>query len=132
MELTADIIFLFLSSVSNIYLFIVIGVGCEINYLGITELTNISYVSAQLICATATTNYHQKMFQKIGILKKAFLRNSCFSLVIKKFKKYLRRNSILVKLQSYILQLYQTINCFTVIFARFLITILEWYIIMVQ
>ena len=40
-----------------------------------------------LICATATMSYHQKMFQKISILKKAFLGSSCSALVIKKFKK---------------------------------------------
>ena len=72
--------------------------GCEIKYIGTTESTNIPYISVQLICATATTSYHQKMFQKISILKKAFLHSSCSALVIKKFKKYLWRNSILVKL----------------------------------
>ena len=36
--------------------------GCEIKYVGTTESTNILYVSVQLICATAITNYHQKMF----------------------------------------------------------------------
>ena len=46
--------------------------GCEIKYIGTTESTNVPYVSVQLICATATTSYHQKMFQKISILKKRF------------------------------------------------------------
>ena len=54
------------SSVSNdlfiIYLFIVTGMGCEIKYIGTTELTNIPYISVHLICATATTSYRQKMF----------------------------------------------------------------------
>ena len=72
---------------------------CEIKYIGTTESTIILYVSVQLICATATTSYHQKMFQKINILKRrAFLHSSCSVLVIKKFKKYLRRSYILVKL----------------------------------
>ena len=66
MELTVDIIFLSLSSASNdfIDLFIVIDVGCEIKYIRTTESTNISYVSIQLICATATTIYHKKDFPK--------------------------------------------------------------------
>ena len=36
--------------------------GCEIKYVGTTESTNILYISVQLICATARTSYHQKMF----------------------------------------------------------------------
>ena len=36
--------------------------GCEIKYIGTTELTNIPYISVHLICATATTSYRQKMF----------------------------------------------------------------------
>ena len=65
MKLTADIIFLFLSSVSDdlfIYLFIVIGMGCEIKYIRTSESTNIPYISVQLISSTLTTIYHQKMF----------------------------------------------------------------------
>ena len=46
-----------------IYLF-VIGIGCEIKYAGTTESTNIPYMSVQLVCATAITSYHQKMFLK--------------------------------------------------------------------
>ena len=63
--------------------------GCEIKYIETTESTNVPCVSVQLICATATRSYHQKMFKKIIILKKAFLHSSCSELVIKKFKKYL-------------------------------------------
>ena len=69
MKLTADIIFLFLSSVSDdlfiylfIYLFIVIGMGCEIKYISTNESTNIPCISVQLISSTLTTIYHQKMF----------------------------------------------------------------------
>ena len=36
--------------------------GSEIKYVGTTESTNIPYISVQLICANAITNYHQKMF----------------------------------------------------------------------
>ena len=116
-----------------IYLFIVIGMGCEVKYIRTTESTIIPYVLVQLTCATATTSYQQKMFQKISVLKKPFLLSSCSTFVIKKFKKYLWSSSILMKLKSYILQLYQAMNCFTVIFfSKFLITIVEWYIIMVH
>ena len=106
--------------------------GCEIKCIRATESINIPYVSVQLLCAIATTSCHQKMFQKKRISKKVFLRSSCSELVIQKFKKCLWRNSILVKLYSYILQFYQTMNCFPFIFLKFLITVLEWYIIMVQ
>ena len=61
--------------------------SCEIKCIRTAESINIPYVSVQLICATATTSYHQKMFQKISIFKKPFLRSSCSELVIKKFKK---------------------------------------------
>ena len=94
MELRADIIFLFLSSVSNdvfiylfIYLFIVLSIDREMKYIGSTESTNIPFVNVQFICTTATASYHQKMFEKISIIKKAFLCSSCSALVIKKFKK---------------------------------------------
>ena len=36
--------------------------GCEIKYVGTTEPTNIPYISVHLICVTAITSYHQKMF----------------------------------------------------------------------
>ena len=32
--------------------------GCEIKYVGTIESTNIPYISAPLICATAITSYH--------------------------------------------------------------------------
>ena len=106
--------------------------GCEIKCIRATESINIPYVSVQLLRAIATTSCHQKMFQKKRIPKNFFLRSSCSELVIQKFKKYLGRNSILVKFYSYILQLYQTMNCFPFMFSKFLITVLEWYIIMVH
>ena len=46
--------------------------GCEIKYTGTTESTNVPYVSVQLICATATTSYHQKMFQQNNHFEKSF------------------------------------------------------------
>ena len=63
--------------------------GCKIKYIGTTKSTNIPYVSVQLICATATTSYHQNTLQKTSILKKAFLHRSCSKLAIKKFKRHL-------------------------------------------
>ena len=36
--------------------------GCEIKWVGATESTNIPYISVQLICATAITSCHQRMF----------------------------------------------------------------------
>ena len=36
--------------------------GCKNKYIGTTESTNVPYSSVQLICATAMTSYHQKMF----------------------------------------------------------------------
>ena len=63
--------------------------SCEVKCIRTAGSINIPYVSVQLICATATTSCHQKMFQKISIFKKPFLRSSCSDLVIKKIKKHL-------------------------------------------
>ena len=46
--------------------------GCEIKYIGTTESTNVPYVSVQLICATATRSYLQKMFKKNNQFEKSF------------------------------------------------------------
>ena len=49
MELATNVIFLVLSSVNNdlsVYVFPT-GVGCEIRYVGTTELTSIPYISAR-------------------------------------------------------------------------------------
>ena len=59
MELVTDIIFLVLSSENNdltIYVFAT-GVGCEIRYVGTTELKNIPYLSGR---ATCTINFSFK------------------------------------------------------------------------
>ena len=55
-----------------IFLFIVIGMSCEMKYIRTTESTNISYISVQLICATATTSYHQKLFWKNKYFEESF------------------------------------------------------------
>ena len=52
MELATDVIFLVLLSVNNdlcIYVFAT-GVGCEIRYVGTTELKDIPYISARATC----------------------------------------------------------------------------------
>ena len=36
--------------------------GCEIKYIETTESTNIPHVSFPLICSTATSSDHQKVF----------------------------------------------------------------------
>ena len=52
--------------------------GFEIKYVEITESTNILYISVQLICATAITNYHQRMFEKSKHFQKIFSAQSLF------------------------------------------------------
>ena len=42
----------------------VISMGCEVKYVKTTESTNILYISVQLICPTAITNYHQRVLNK--------------------------------------------------------------------
>ena len=59
MELATDVIFLVLSSVNNdlpLYIFVT-GMGCEIRYVGTSELKNISYIGAR---ATCTINFSLK------------------------------------------------------------------------
>ena len=59
MEFATDAIFLVLSSVNNdliIYVFAA-GVGCQITYVGSTELNNIPYISAKVTC---TINFSDK------------------------------------------------------------------------
>ena len=53
MEIATDVIFLVLPSINNdliIYVFAT-GVGCEITYVGSTELNNVPYISAKVTCA---------------------------------------------------------------------------------
>ena len=52
MEIATDVIFLVLPSINNdliIYVFAT-GVGCEITYVGSTELNNVPYISAKVTC----------------------------------------------------------------------------------
>ena len=51
MELAAVAIFVVLSSVNNIFIYVFgIGAGCEVIHVGTTELKNIQYISARLTC----------------------------------------------------------------------------------
>ena len=53
MKFANDVDFRVLSSVNNdliIYIFVT-GVGCEITYVGSTELNNVPYISAKVTCA---------------------------------------------------------------------------------
>ena len=69
MEFATDVIILFLSSANYdlfIYLFIYLlaaGFGCEIRYVGTTELANIPYISARV---TGTINFSIKNSLRSG------------------------------------------------------------------
>ena len=52
MGLATNVIFLFLSSLNNalhIYVFAT-GVGCQVTYVGSTELNNVPYISLKVTC----------------------------------------------------------------------------------
>ena len=107
--------------------------GCEIiKCVGTTELTNIPYTSVQLICAAAITEVTTKRCSKKTVLEKAFVHSSCSTLVTKKFKnipaKELLFSGIAV-LQPANLSNNKLLQSN---FSKFLITIVEWYITMVQ
>ena len=58
MGLVTDVIFLILSSVNNDlhnYVF-AIGVGCEVTYVGSTELNNVPYISAKNTCTISISD----------------------------------------------------------------------------
>ena len=58
MELATEVIFLVLSSVNDLSIYVfAIGMSCEIRYVGTTELKNIPYISAR---ATCTINFSVK------------------------------------------------------------------------
>ena len=107
--------------------------GCEIiKCVGTTELTNISYASVQLICAAAITEVATKRCSNKTVLEKAFVHSSCSALVTKKFKnipaKELLFSGIAV-LQPANLSNNELLQSN---FSKFFITIVEWYITMVQ
>ena len=133
MELTGDLIFLFFLSVRNdllIYLLLQAWsvkskISKQLNrpIFHMLVLINMCYCNNKLPPKDLPKNKH---------FEKSFSVQQLFCTCDQEIQKIPGRNSILVKLQSYILQLYQTMNCFTVIFSKFLITTVEWYIIMVR
>ena len=58
-ELATDVIFLVLSPVNdNLFIYVLAtGVGCEITYVGNTELNNVAYINAKVTC---TINFIEK------------------------------------------------------------------------
>ena len=72
MGLATDVIFLVLSSVNNdlhIYVFAT-GVGCEITYVGSTELNNVPYISAKVTWTISFSDKETWMLRlKIWMLK---------------------------------------------------------------
>ena len=69
------------------------------------------------------------MFQKISILKKVFLRSSCSELVILKIPAEEFHFSEIIVLYPATLPNNELFHSH---FSKFLVTIVEWYIIMVQ
>ena len=77
MELVTDIIFLVLSSENNdltIYVFAT-GVGCEIRYVGTTELKNIPYLSGRATC-TINFSVKENSMLRLKIWMLSFLKES--------------------------------------------------------
>ena len=77
LELATDVIFLVLSSVSNdsfIYVFAT-SVGCEIRYVGTTELKNIPYINARVTC-TINFSVKETWMLKLKIWMLSFLEGS--------------------------------------------------------
>ena len=72
MVLVTDVIFLVLSSVNNdlhIYVFAT-GVGCEVTYVGSTELNNVPYISAKVTWTISFSDKETWMLRlKIWMLK---------------------------------------------------------------
>ena len=77
MELVTDIIFLVLSSENNdltIYVFAT-GVGCEIRYVGTTELKNIPYLSGRATC-TINFSFKETLMLRLKMWMLSFLKES--------------------------------------------------------
>ena len=72
MRLVTDLIFLVLSSV-NTYLHIYVfatGVGCQVTYVGSTELNNVRYTSGKVTCTISFSEKETWMLRlKIWMLK---------------------------------------------------------------
>ena len=77
MELVTDVVFLVLSSENNdltIYVFAT-GVGCEIRYVGTTELKNIPYLSGRATC-TINFSVKENSMLRLKIWMLSFLKES--------------------------------------------------------
>ena len=82
------------------------------------------------MCYCNIRTSHQNMFSKISVLKKAYLHSSCSTVVTKKFKRmpvkefFFSETTVLepATLPNELLHSH---------IPKFLITIVEWYIIMV-
>ena len=77
MELVTDIIFLVVSSANNdltIYVFAT-GVGCEIRYVGTTELNNIPYLSRRANC-TINFSVREISMPRLKFSMLSFLKES--------------------------------------------------------
>ena len=75
MELVTDVVFLVLSSENNdltIYVFAT-GVGCEIRYVGTTELKNIPYLSGRATC-TINFSFKETLMLRVKIWMPSFLK----------------------------------------------------------
>ena len=71
MDLATDVILLVLSTVNNDLFLDVLtaGVGCEIRYVGTTEMKNIPYISARVSCTINVSDKETWMLRlKICIL----------------------------------------------------------------
>ena len=77
MELVTDVIFLVLLSANNdltIYVFAT-GVGCEIRYVGTTELKNIPYLNGRATC-TINFTFKESSLLRLKIWVLSFLKES--------------------------------------------------------
>ena len=75
MELVTDVVFLVVSSENNdltIYVFAT-GVGCEIRYVGTTELKNIPYLSGRATC-TINFSFKETLMLRVKIWMPSFLK----------------------------------------------------------
>ena len=77
MELATDVIFLVFSSADNdLYIYVFdTGVGCEIKYVGTTEMKDIPYISARATCAI---NFKEILILRLKVWMLSFLEDSTY------------------------------------------------------
>ena len=110
MQFAVDVIFLVLSSLNNdliMYVFATV-VGCEITYKGCTELNNVPYISAKVIC---TINFGDK--------ETWMLRLNIWMISVLEGSKYLKTTiSLIKKRQTWKQQIFQkSILEYTIIYV---------------